>query len=231
MSGPRAKISPRVVAIDESPRHKTAQALAEAAVALFAEQGFNATTRDIAARLGVTQALIYKYFAGKDALIDAALAIGLANRWESAWDSILGDRAVPLADRLKRFYGLYIGGMSAERSRLWMYATLAGIDLPKRYAFPTTERILKPIIAALREEFGMPDFTTRPMTKGERELAMAFHGGLLLLLQRKNFYRIELPAGLNEIIAMHVDLFLGGARAALDRLAGASDTLKAPHAD
>ena len=40
---------------------------------LLAARGFGVSTRDIAAHLGVSQALIYKYFANKDALIETAL--------------------------------------------------------------------------------------------------------------------------------------------------------------
>ncbi|WP_455722275.1 TetR family transcriptional regulator [Xanthobacter autotrophicus] len=40
------------------------------AVAFFAEHGFDGATRDLARRLGITQPLLYRYFPGKDALLD-----------------------------------------------------------------------------------------------------------------------------------------------------------------
>jgi len=50
------------------------EALLDAAVALFAERGVAATTAvDIAARAGVTPAMIHYYFRGRDRLIDAVV--------------------------------------------------------------------------------------------------------------------------------------------------------------
>ena len=43
----------------------------EMATELFSKNGFSTSTRDIAAALGVTQALLYKYFDSKEALIEA----------------------------------------------------------------------------------------------------------------------------------------------------------------
>jgi AcrR family transcriptional regulator len=53
----------------------TRAALLEAAVDLFADRGFDRTTvRDIAARAGVNQALLFRYFGSKDELFAAVLA-------------------------------------------------------------------------------------------------------------------------------------------------------------
>lgn len=52
----------------------TKAALLDAARELFTERGFDATTvRDIAARAGVNQALLFRYFGSKDALFEAAM--------------------------------------------------------------------------------------------------------------------------------------------------------------
>jgi AcrR family transcriptional regulator len=63
---------------DEAPRRRdataTKAALLEAARELFTERGFDATTvRDIAARAGVNQALLFRYYGSKDALFNAAM--------------------------------------------------------------------------------------------------------------------------------------------------------------
>ena len=67
--------------MNEQPqrRHRDADAtrtaLLEAATELFAERGFGRTTvRDIAARAGVNQALLFRYFGTKDALFATILA-------------------------------------------------------------------------------------------------------------------------------------------------------------
>ncbi|MCI2416294.1 TetR family transcriptional regulator [Saccharopolyspora sp. K220] len=63
-----------------APRRKrdaaaTKEALLQAASELFAERGFNATTvRDVAARAGVNQALLFRYFGSKQELFAEVLS-------------------------------------------------------------------------------------------------------------------------------------------------------------
>ena len=63
----------------QAPRRKrdsaaTKAALLQAASELFAERGFSATTvRDVAARAGVNQALLFRYFGSKQELFAAVL--------------------------------------------------------------------------------------------------------------------------------------------------------------
>ncbi|MGY2061462.1 helix-turn-helix domain-containing protein, partial [Nocardia gipuzkoensis] len=53
----------------------TRAAILGAAQELFAERGYErATVRDIAARAGVNQALLFRYFGNKDELFRAAIA-------------------------------------------------------------------------------------------------------------------------------------------------------------
>ncbi|HEX4226454.1 MAG TPA: TetR family transcriptional regulator [Pseudonocardiaceae bacterium] len=66
------------MAEDVPPRRRDADAtraaLLTAARDLFAERGFEQTTvRDIAARAGVNQALLFRYFGSKDGLFDATM--------------------------------------------------------------------------------------------------------------------------------------------------------------
>ena len=64
---------------EDVPRRRDADAtraaLLTAARDLFAERGFEQTTvRDIAARAGVNQALLFRYFGSKDGLFHATMA-------------------------------------------------------------------------------------------------------------------------------------------------------------
>jgi AcrR family transcriptional regulator len=59
----------------------------DAAADFFAEVGLDGRTRDLAARMGVSQALIYRYFPSKQVLIDRVFATVFAERWNEAWDS------------------------------------------------------------------------------------------------------------------------------------------------
>nr|WP_244549548.1 TetR/AcrR family transcriptional regulator [Bradyrhizobium erythrophlei] len=79
-------------------------AIASAAIAFFAEHGFDGSTRDLAAAVGVTQPLLYRYFPNKEALLDRVYQDVFVNRWNTHWSEELGNRAEPLEDRLISFY-------------------------------------------------------------------------------------------------------------------------------
>ena len=73
-----------------------------AAVDFFAEHGFAGSTHVLAAGIGVRQALLYRYFESKDALVEAVFARVAGARWTHDLPAILGDRSRPLDDRLRR---------------------------------------------------------------------------------------------------------------------------------
>jgi MerR family mercuric resistance operon transcriptional regulator len=136
-----------------APRGAARRATIVAAAAeLFAGQGFGASTRDIAASLRLSQALLYRYFPSKAALVDAVLADALVDRWQPEWTDWLTDATTPAVERLTRFYRAYAGSASPLRLRLWMQANLAGMAVSRRYSFPLTERVLEPIAMTLRAE-------------------------------------------------------------------------------
>jgi len=73
----------------------TKQALLAAAVAVFAERGFDgATTREVAARAGVNEGLIQRYFGGKAGLLQAIVGNLCSERLTAC-------RAAPPSESLK----------------------------------------------------------------------------------------------------------------------------------
>jgi len=193
------------------PRGARRRLIVEEAAAFFAEVGFEGTTRALAERLGVTQALIYRYFPTKQDLIDDALASVFGDRWDPAWDDLLADRERPLAERLTAFYCAYHARSTALSMRLFVRAGLDGQSLPGRHGARLTERIFAPIIAALREEAGLPDFAQRGMLRGERELAMTLHGAVIFLGIRKHVYQMPMPKAVDDVIRLQVETFVAGA--------------------
>lgn len=208
-------------------RDERRRMIVEGAAAYFADAGLDATTRDVAASLGVSQGLLYKYFDGKDALRDAVYDHVFQDRWRPEWDSLLADDGVALRDRLIGFYSAYADGFSYVGMRLFMLAGLNSRGLAGRYSFPLTDRIFKPVIAALRREAGIADLDAIAMTRGERELAMMLHGGVVFLGIRKFIYQMPLPDDLSDVIALQVDTFLGTAARSLTQI-HAADTLNVP---
>lgn len=200
------------------PRGARRQRIIEEAAGFFAEVGFEGTTRALAERLGVTQALIYRYFPAKQELIEVALSSVFGDRWDPAWDSLLADPAQSLTKRLTAFYCAYHGKSDALSMRLFVRAGLDGQALPGRHGARLTERIFAPVIAALRREAGLPDFTERAMMRGERELAMTLHGAVIFLGIRKHIYRMPMPKAVDDVIRLQVETFVAGARHSIKTL-------------
>ncbi|MDP3152109.1 MAG: helix-turn-helix domain-containing protein [Archangium sp.] len=71
---------PRTQAANDEVREATRQTLLEAAVRLFARQGYSATSiRALASEAGVALGLLYHYFPSKEAVLEALLADGMAD--------------------------------------------------------------------------------------------------------------------------------------------------------
>jgi len=76
------------LADDHAPR----EALLDAAVALFAERGVAATaSKDIAARAGVTPAMVHYYFRNRELLLDAVVDERLARFAEHVFGTPIGE--------------------------------------------------------------------------------------------------------------------------------------------
>lgn len=201
------------------------------AAQLFADHGFAVPTRGIAERLGVTQALLYKYFPSKQALIAAVFDSYYLTQATVVEAGVLAETALPLDHRLARFYAAFSARMSEISLRLFLRAALDGLALPTQYAGHLDQRILFPLLETLRREAELPPLAKRPPSQGERELAMALHGSVVFLGIRRFVYRIALPAELEPEVALQVRAFLPGALAELRRLQSLplSDPLAAPY--
>lgn len=184
----------------------------------FAVHGFAASTRDLAGAMGVTQALLYRYFPSKQALIDQVFETLFIERWKPAWDPLIGDRSRPLEARLIDFYRAFLGNMTQVSMRLFMRAALDGQGFPDRYTLALNDRILGPIVAELRHAAGLADPPRGHLLNGERELALMLHGGMVFLGIRKHIYGTPLPDDLGPQVTLHVRTFLGGALESLKAL-------------
>ena len=116
-----------------SPRRRLSPAerqlfILEGAIAYFAEFGFDRATRDLAAHLGISQSLIYRYFPSKSSLIDRIYDVVFINRWNDSWEGTLADRTRALAERLKDFYRDYDYSINRnEVIRISLYSALHGL--------------------------------------------------------------------------------------------------------
>ncbi len=177
------------------------------------------STRAIADRAGVTQALLYKHFNDKDALVAAVLDHVFANRFRGDWQMLTdANDKRPFGDRLIEGYTQFARASERQRMRLFVRAGLDGWQQAMRRGTALTTLVFEPIIAELRKSLGFSDLTRQPMLRGERELVMMLHGSVVFLSIRKHVYGMPMPDDQSDVVELYVRTFLQGAPESLRRV-------------
>jgi AcrR family transcriptional regulator len=193
--------------------------IAAAAVAFFAEVGFDGDTLELARRLGVTQSLIFRYFPNKAALIERVYQEVYVGRWNPYWETIIADRSVPLQDRLVRLYKDYSRvSLTYDWVRIFMFSGLKGEDINTRYLKFLRSRILEPIAIEVRAELGLPTPEELPLKMSEIELAWGINSRIFYLGQRKWIFNMPLDIELDQIIEHTIITYLSGAKTVVPML-------------
>jgi len=193
--------------------------IAAAAVAFFAEVGFDGATRELARRLGVTQSLIFRYFPNKAALIERVYQEVYVGRWNPYWETIIADRSVPLQDRLVRLYKDYSRvSLTYDWVRIFMFSGLKGEDINTRYLRFLKSRILEPIAIEVRAEIGLPSVDEIPLQDSEIELAWGINSRIFYLGQRKWIFNVPLDLDIDLIIEHTITTYLAGAKTVVPQL-------------
>ena len=187
--------------------------IAQAAVAFFAEVGFDGDTRELARRMGVTQSLIFRYFPSKAALIERVYQEVYVGRWNTYWESIIADRSMPLQERLLRFYKDYARvALTYDWVRIFMFSGLRGENINTRYLEFLRSRVLEPIAKELRAELGLPGFDEVPLTEEEVELIWGINARVFYLGQRLWIFNAPLTMDIDQIIDQTITSYLAGAK-------------------
>lgn len=194
-----------------------------AAIGFFAQYGFAGTTRALADSIGVRQALLYRYFPSKEALVEAVFQRVFLQRWTRDFAGTLIDRSQPLEERLATVYGWYCDQDDGLAIRLLMRAALDGFALPPRRGAMLTDQIFEPLVGELRHEAGLPDFTRAPLLQAERDIAMMMHGAVVFHGIREHIYRAAAPEDREKLLALYAATFLAGARRTIRTLHGAAE--------
>jgi len=193
--------------------------IVQAAVAFFAEVGFDGDTRELARRLGVTQSLIFRYFPTKAALIERVYQEVYVGRWNPYWEAIIADRDIPLESRLLRLYKDYARvALTYDWVRIFMFSGLRGEDINTRYLNFLRNRVLAPIAAELRAELGLPGFDRAPLMEEEVELVWGINARVFYLGQRLWIFNSPLVLDLDAIIEQTIASFMHGAKDIVPRL-------------
>ena len=212
-SDPSEEPRRRQVRIEPEERYRE---FVRKAVELFAEVGFEAGTRELAQRLGVTQPLLYRYFPSKQDLISAVYREIYVDRWKPAWEKTISDPSRPLRDRLQAFYDDYTDTIfTPEWLRIYLFAGLRGVDINSRYVANVEVSILVPIAKGLRRE--LEHAGDRPISPEELELVWTLHGGIVYYGVRTVVFGFHCPIGKSQMIANALEAFLEGGPKVLRR--------------
>ena len=180
----------------------------EAAVAHFADHGFEVQIRQLAREIGISPALVFKYFDGKDALIDAVYDTVFEARWDEAWDRAIKDRSRPLPERLSEFYLSYLAVVDDRNwIRIAMRASLDGNDMTRRYIDYHVSTILGLIADEIDHSRG-PD--AEPADQDRRiERVWHLHSTVIYYLIRKHIHQTPVMPDREAFVDEVIGQFLG----------------------
>ncbi len=190
----------------------------DGAIAYFSEAGFSGQTRELSKRLGITQPLLYRYFANKQALVEKVYQTVFEGRWNPAWIPLLRDRSVPLRERLLEFYRQYSQATyRPEWIRIYMHAGLSDPTLNRRYIQLIRRELLPLYCRELRHVCGLGELTA-DISEQELEFVWSLHGGIFYQAVRQHVYKTRIGVDFMSHVALVVDNFLAGAKTTYPKL-------------
>lgn len=190
----------------------------DGAIAYFSEVGFSGQTRELSSRLGITQPLLYRYFANKQALIERVYQTVFQGRWNPGWIALLQDRSLPLRERLVEFYRQYSKATyRPDWIRIYLHAGLSNPSLNRRYIQLVRRQLMPVYCRELRHHCGLADTGTE-VSEEEVEFVWNLHGGIFYQALRQHVYRTTIRVDFMTHVGFAVDNFLAGAQTTYPRL-------------
>ena len=154
------------------------QQIVDGAVDFFARRGLEAQMRELAAELGIAHTLLYHYFPTKRQLIERVYEQTIAGRWDTRWEALLDDPAVPVFDKLMAFYREYLAAiLTPEWLRILVHSGLSDGLIPTRYFAMVRDKLFPRLLREARRSAGSR--SRAKATPREEALLMGFHGGLI----------------------------------------------------
>jgi len=186
---------------------RRAQILA-VATEFFAENGLTAQTRQLAEQCGISQRLLYRFFPTKEDLVREVYNQEILGAFKAVWFVDLQDRAQPIEARLERFYGDYIQStLTRKWLRLFLYASLAEANMAPDYISAIITQLLEVVMreAAFEKGVDLPDNRA-----AQHEMGWTLHGAISHYAIRRHLYRSSHSLSEEQVVAMHVRMFLAG---------------------
>lgn len=179
------------------PQERKAQFINKA-IEFFSQEGFDSSTRKLAAKLNVTQPLLYRYFPSKDDLINQVYEAVYMGRWDDNWDKLLRDQSKSLEERLNIFYQQYTAKVFEDKwLRIFLFSGLKGIEINKRYLKFVQENVIQVIGDQYLKAYKPQQLR---LTDREQEIIWVTHGSLIYYGIRKHVYRSGVYSDTFDII-------------------------------
>jgi AcrR family transcriptional regulator len=203
------------------PAAEREQFILDEAIRFFAERGFEGQTRELAKRINIAHATIYRHFRSKEELIERVYEQIYLSRWRPEWKQLIQDRNLSLETRLAQFYLEYVERVfEYEWVRIFVWSGLKSFDITKRYLAIVKRDIIEPACRELRYDLRLPTIQTAPITEREIELFWGLHGRVFYLAIRRFVYDTPIPKRLDDIVRDAVAGFLIGAKELVPALLG-----------
>ncbi|MBN9580909.1 MAG: TetR/AcrR family transcriptional regulator [Afipia sp.] len=189
------------------------QVILDEAIRFFAERGFEGQTRELAKRMGITHATIYRHFPSKEALVERVYEHIYLSRWNPDWGPLIRDRRRSLEARLTQFYLEYVERVfDYNWVRIFVSSGLKSFDITKRYLAIVRREVVEPACRELRYDLNLPGVDTVPLSERELEMFWGLHGRIFYLAIRRFVYDTPTPAHLDDIVRDAVTGFLNGSK-------------------
>src|ERR1700754_1940939 len=211
------------------PAAEREQFILDQAIRFFAERGFEGQTRELAKRMGITHATIYRHFPSKEALVERVYEHIYLSRWNPGWGPLIRDRSIPLEARLVQFYLEYVERVfDYNWVRIFVSSGLKSFDITKRYLAIVKREIIEPACLELRYELQLPSIQAVPLSERELETFWGLHGRIFYLAIRRFVYCTPTPSHLDDIVRDSVTSFLNGAKELMPRLVAEASKSETP---
>jgi AcrR family transcriptional regulator len=188
------------------------------ATSIFATEGLSAPIRDLADKMGIRQALLYKYFPSKEALVNEVVHALFTTDWITKLSGLIADRTISLEDRLTIFLAAQLANEEEIAFSLFLRVALEGASAAIVHFGHLNEALVYPLIAELRHLHKLPTMNEIPLMIGERELSLDLYGSTLFYSIRRYIDQQEIAEDRNALIRFRVDAFLRSSAAGLMRL-------------
>lgn len=190
----------------------------EGAIRYFSEHGFDVDTRGLAAQLGITHSLLFRYFPNKDALIERVYREIFVARWNPYWEILIEDRSQSIEARMHAFFQDYARTvLDRDWIRVFFFAGLKGSPLNAKFLAMMRARVLLPLCRELRHGLNLPAVPDERITEFEQELVWGIIGRIVYFGVRKWIYQTPVPDDLAQHIDATVDAFFDGVGSVLRR--------------